>query len=157
MIPRGNRCPDSNRKLINDAFKRYEANLNILKTAKDQDLSNSFVIDGLRFIYSRQFEFAISLFQSLLTFKGDIASASELPRGIIKATYRYFDAMDEDLWLEMLRNRSRARYPYDEQSTKKFAERIIETYIPEFLRTYEAFSQQYGEILTDQDSHLNEA
>lgn len=88
--------------------------------------------------FSLQFELGWKLLKALLVYEGDQVSASGSPREIIKRAFRYFEGMDEEAWLSMLRDRNDMTRIYDAVRASALVERIVDDYIPVFQRL-EAF------------------
>ena len=128
-------------------FDSYASALSVLKTAHEQDLANEFIQGGIIDKFFVQFEHGWKLFGQLLSYEGDPVSAGGSPRDIIKAAYRYFDCMDEDIWLCMLRDRNNTARVYDENAAKQLVTTVIEHYIPEFVRLRDDVVSRYGELL----------
>ena len=128
-------------------FDSYTSALSVLKTAHEQDLANEFIQGGVIDKFFVQFELGWKLFKQLLSYEGDPVSASGSPRDIIKAAYRYFDCMDEDIWLCMLRDRNNTSHEYDSSKARSLVDVIIERYIPEFQRVEDGIRERYGELL----------
>ena len=94
-------------------FDNYSSALEILRRSKDQDLENEFVQGGIIAKFSLQFELGWKLLKELMKYEGDRVAATGSPREIIKAAYAYYDWMDEEIWLHMLRDRNDTAHIYD--------------------------------------------
>lgn len=116
----------------------YRSALRVLEQAPLQDRTNEFVQSGIIGKFSLQFELGWKLLKALLAYEGDQVSASGSPREIIKRAFRYFDGMDEEAWLSMLRDRNDMTRIYDAVRASALVERIVDDYIPVFQRL-EAF------------------
>lgn len=127
----------------------YRSALNVLVEAPMQDLSNEFVTEGIVNKFNLQFELGWKLLKALLAYEGAREAASGSPRDIIKAAYRYFDFIDEGLWLDMLRDRNDTTHIYDESRLHKLVDNVITSYIPEFQRVLAAVDTRYGEDLSN--------
>lgn len=127
----------------------YRSALNVLVEAPMQDLSNEFVTEGIVNKFNLQFELGWKLLKALLAYEGAREAASSSPRDIIKAAYRYFDFIDEGLWLDMLRDRNDTTHIYDESRLHKLVDNVITSYIPEFQRVLAAVDTRYGEDLSN--------
>lgn len=127
----------------------YRSALNVLVEAPMQDLSNEFVTGGIVNKFNLQFELGWKLLKALLAYEGAREAASGSPRDIIKAAYRYFDFIDEGLWLDMLRDRNDTTHIYDESRLHKLVDNVITSYIPEFQRVLAAVDTRYGEDLSN--------
>ena len=128
-------------------YDNYVSALETLKQAPEQDLDNEFVQGGVIAKFSIQFELGWKLLKELLAYEGDAAATTGSPRDVIKAAYRCYDFMDEDIWLEMLRSCNETAHIYDSTATKRLVETIISVYIPEFVRLQEGLEERYGAML----------
>ena len=81
-------------------YDNYAAQLAVLERAKDEDLSNEFVMSGVTNKFALQFELAWKLLKETLAYEGVAAAASGSPREILKAAFATYDFIDGDLWLE---------------------------------------------------------
>ena len=79
--------------------------------------------------------------------EGDSAGKTGSPRDIIKAAYKYYSFMDEEVWLKMLRDRNNTTHIYDGDEAVKLVHRILEEYIPAFVQTDQGLRERYGEML----------
>ncbi|MEF2649322.1 HI0074 family nucleotidyltransferase substrate-binding subunit [Collinsella tanakaei] len=128
-------------------FDNYSSALETLKQAKDQDLENEFVQGGVISKFSLQFELGWKLMKELLKYEGDKTAATGSPREIIKAAYAYYDWMDEEIWLQMLRDRNDTAHIYDAALAERLVATIIDRYIPEFERMDNNVAARYADIL----------
>ena len=128
-------------------YDNYVSALETLKQAPEQDLDNEFVQGGVIAKFSIQFELGWKLLKELLAYEGDAAATTGSPRDVIKAAYRCYDFMDEDIWLEMLRSCNETAHIYDSTATKRLVEAIISVYIPEFVRLQKGLEKRYGAML----------
>ena len=129
-------------------YENYASALKTLSTASSQDLENEFVQSGIIDRFSLQFELGWKLLKELLAYEGDRTAATGSPRDIIKAASSYFDFMDEETWLAMLRDRNNTAHVDDENAAKQLVTATIEHYIPEFVRLNEGLLVRYGDLLT---------
>ena len=130
-------------------FDQYRSALEVLATASSQDLANEFIQGGIIDKFFVQFELGWKLFKALLAYEGAPVAASGSPREIIKAAFRYFDMLDEEIWLEMLRARNDTAHVYNGQAARALVDTIIECYIPEFQHVQQAIIERYGDELDD--------
>ncbi len=130
-------------------FSNYVSALDVLAQAGNQDLDNEFVQGGVINKFFIQFELGWKLFKALLTYEGDAVSASGSPRDILKAAFKYYDFLDEDTWLGMLRDRNNTAHVYDAESARKLVDVILDRYIPEFQKVECALCERYGSMLTE--------
>ena len=110
----------------------YISHLKILKQAPLQDLTNEFIVSGIIDKFTIQFELGWKVLKELLIYEGVAAGKTGSPREIIKAAYRCFDFVDEEVWLSMLKERNNTAHIYDGNAAKKVVARIIDEFIPEF-------------------------
>lgn len=130
-------------------YDNYVSALETLKLAPEQDLDNEFVQGGVIAKFSIQFELGWKLFKELLAYEGDAAADTGSPRDVIKAAYRCYDFMDEEIWLEMLRSRNETARIYDSTATRRLVDTIIDAYIPEFVRVQEGLEARYSAMLDE--------
>lgn len=132
-------------------FDAYVSNLAVLKTASEQDLTNEFIVGGIIDKFFVQFEPGWKVFKKLLAYEGDAVAASGSPRDIIKAAWRYFDFLDEEAWLQMLRDRNDLSHQYDAVRAQRFVRTVIDVYVPEFERVESGLRERYGKLLEQPD------
>lgn len=128
-------------------FDNFSSALETLKQAKDQDLENEFVQDGVISKFSLQFDLGWKLMKELLKYEGDKTAATGSPREIIKAAYACYDWIDEEIWLQMLRDRNDTAHIYDAALAKRLVATIIDRHIPEFERMNSNVAARYADIL----------
>lgn len=128
-------------------YENFASALKTLSTASSQDLENEFVQRGVIDKFSLQFELGWKLLKELLAYEGDRTAATGSPRDIIKAASSYYDFMDEETWLAMLRDRNNTARVYDENAAKQLVTTVIEHYIPEFVRLNDGLLGRYGDLL----------
>ena len=124
-------------------FDNYCKNLRVLSTAGSRDLSDEFIISGIIDKFYIQFELSWKLFKQLLKYEGKAVANTGSPRQIIKEMYTIYEFIDEDLWLGMLIDRNETAHIYDGEAARALALRIIERYIPEFIRTEQMIRERY--------------
>lgn len=125
-------------------FENYCRNLRVLETAKDQDLSNEFVVSGVIDKFFIQFELGWKVLKELLIYEGVAAAATGSPRAVIKEAYRYYPCMEEAIWLSMLSQRNNMAHLYDGQAAKSLTETVIREYIPAFQKLEESIRTRYA-------------
>lgn len=128
-------------------FDNFSSALETLKQAKDQDLENEFVQDGVISKFSLQFDLGWKLMKELLKYEGDKTAATGSPREIIKAAYACYDWIDEEIWLQMLRDRNDTAHIYDAALAERLVATVIDRYIPEFERMGSNVAARYADIL----------
>ena len=130
-------------------YVNFASALDTLRRSDRQDLKNEFVQVGIIVKFSLQLELSCKLMKALLAYEGDRTAATGSPREIIKAAYQYFDWMDEETWLQMLRERNDTAHIYDSELVERLVSSIIERYIPEFELLNNKLLERYGSMLTD--------
>jgi nucleotidyltransferase substrate binding protein, HI0074 family len=128
-------------------FENYASNLRVLARADKEDLKNEFVISGVIDKFSVQFELGWKLLKELLAYEGSKASVTGSPRGIIKEAYAVYPFFDGDIWLDMLKDRNDMAHIYNGNAANDLVKRILEEYIPQFLKLEEELVRMYGDIL----------
>ena len=128
-------------------YENYCSNLAVLATAKNQDLSNEFIISGIIDKFFIQFELGWKILKELLRYEGVAAAVTGSPREIIKEAYKYYPCMEEDVWLSMLSQRNNMAHLYDGEAARELMQAVIERYIPAFQKLQESISSRYGEVL----------
>ncbi len=128
-------------------FENYASNLRVLARADEEDLNNEFVIGGIIDKFSVQFELGWKLLKELLVYEGSKASVTGSPRGIIKEAYAVYPFFDGDIWLDMLKDRNDMAHIYNGNAANDLVKRILEEYIPQFLKLEEELVRMYGDIL----------
>lgn len=118
-----------------------------MEQASQQDLENEFIIGGIIDKFSIQFELGWKLLKSLLHYEGNAASSTGSPRGIIKEAYAVYPFFDGELWLDMLVDRNSMAHIYDGKAARDLVGRILERYIPQFIKLKEALEGCYGDLL----------
>ncbi len=126
-------------------FEQFSRHLQVLRKADEEDLSNEFIISGVIDKFYIQFELGWKVLKELLAYEGVKSAASGSPREIIKAAYAYFDFIDENTWLQMLRDRNDTTHMYNEQAAIELADKVIKDYIPVFIKMQQAVKDRYGE------------
>ena len=130
-------------------FENFVANLEVLKRAKDEDLTNEFIISGIIDKFFLQFELSWKVLKELLSYEGRSVAKSGSPREILKAAYATYDYIDEDIWLEMLRARNDMTHIYNGEAARQMVKVILEKYIPVFVEMRERIEKDYGELVSD--------
>ena len=128
-------------------YENFIANLEVLKSAPEQDLSNEFITSGIIDKFAMQFELSWKLLKKALEYEGVIETSIGSPRQVIKASYSVYDFIDEALWLDMLDDRNSAERIYDSEMAARVVEKILATYIPAFAELQDDLQSFYGEEL----------
>ena len=126
-------------------FENFKKNLRVLRLSKDQDLTNEFIVGGIIDKFYIQFELSWKVLKELLILEGVAEAKAGSPRDIIKASYKFFDFIDENSWLSMLADRNSVAHTYDENAAKLLVDRIINSYITAFNELESNIISRYGE------------
>lgn len=86
----------------------------------------------------------------MLRYEGANQAATGSPREIIKTAYAYFHFMEEDVWLEMLRDRNDTTHIYNEEAAQQLVERILHQYIGVFVSLEQQIRARYGDEVLEQ-------
>lgn len=113
-------------------YANYKANLDVLRRAPNQDLSNEFVQSGIIDKFAMHFELSWKLLRKALEYEGRLDVASGSPRSVIKVAYSVYDFIDEDIWLSMLEDRNASEHVYDAKMAARLVSDINGKYIAAF-------------------------
>ena len=119
------------------AFDNYARHLAVLHGAHAQDLSNEFIVSGIIDKFFLQFELGWKLLKAFLKEDGVSVAITGSPREIIKASYRYYPCIDEEVWLSMLSRRNSLVHEYNADAARALVDVILCAYIPAFETLYE--------------------
>lgn len=125
-------------------FDNYCSNLSVLEQAYKEDMQNAFILSGIIDKFSIQFELGWKVLKELLFYEGMSAGKAGSPREIIKEAYRIFDFMEEQVWLLMLKDRNDTSHIYDGEMARQLVERILNEYIPTFVKLKDCIVERYG-------------
>ena len=126
-------------------FENYSLNLNVLSKAEKEDLENEFIISGIIDKFFIQFELGWKVLKDLMRYEGRSIANTGSPREIIKAAYSVYDFIEEDVWLSMLRARNDMTHIYDGNAAKEMVNKILNEYIPAFIKLKDGIEEYYGE------------
>ena len=127
-------------------FENYKSNLAILVSAKNEDLNNEFILSGIINKFNLQFELGWKVLKELMKYEGLAVANTGSPREIIKAAYTMYDFIDEDKWLQMLKDRNNLAHIYDGEAAKRLVRTILDIYISEFIRLEHSLDTLYGDM-----------
>lgn len=119
-----------------------------MKEAGKQDLKNEFVTGGIINKFYIQFELSWKVLKELLVYEGVTEAANGSPREIIKAAYRTYDFINEEIWLSMLSERNSTSHVYDKKAAKTLVEKIISEYIDTFVDLEKHIEERYRNIIS---------
>lgn len=129
-------------------FDQYSRHLQVLCRAEQEDITNEFIISGIIDKFYIQFELGWKVLKELLRYEGANQAATGSPREIIKTAYAYFDFIEENIWLEMLRDRNDTTHIYNEEAAQKLVEKILHRYIVVFVTLEQHIRERYeNEVL----------
>ena len=129
-------------------FDQYSRNLQVICRAEQEDITNEFIISGIIDKFYIQFELGWKVLKELLRYEGANQAATGSPREIIKTAYAYFDFIEENIWLEMLRDRNDTTHIYNEEAAQKLVEKILHRYIAVFVTLEQHIRERYeNEVL----------
>lgn len=129
-------------------FEQYSRHLQVLCRAEQEDITNEFIICGIIDKFYIQFELGWKVLKELLRYEGANQAATGSPREIIKTAYAYFDFIEENIWLEMLRDRNDTTHIYNEEAAQKLVEKILHRYIAVFVTLEQHIRERYeNEVL----------
>ena len=122
----------------------YTIGLDTFKTAREQDLTNVIVLDGIIHRFEYQFERSIKLIKTMLKYDGIVSFDS--PRDVLKEAYGAYDFIDEDVWLDMLIDYTGTRnLPDYSAGQTKLVQNILDRYLPAFETLYEVTVKKFPE------------
>ena len=131
-------------------FDQYVRHLQVLGRTEQEDVTNEFIVSGIIDKFYIQFELGWKVLKELLRYEGANQAAMGSPREIIKTAYAYFHFMEEDVWLEMLRDRNDATHIYNEEAAQQLVEKILHQYIGVFVSLEQQIRAQYGDEVLEQ-------
>lgn len=131
-------------------FDQYVRYFQVLCRAEQEDVTNEFIVSGIIDKFYIQFELGGKVLKELLRYEGANQAATGSPREIIKTAYAYFHFMEEDVWLEMLRDRNDATYIYNEEAAQQLVEKILHQYIGVFVSLEQQIRARYGDEVLEQ-------
>lgn len=130
-------------------FDNFVSYIDILSKAKDEHLENEFIISGIIYRFSLQFELGWKVLKELLEYEGRSVVNTGSPREILKASYAAYDFIDEQVWISMLKSRNDMTYIYDGEAAKRLVHTILNIYIPAFLKMKDGVLEYYHNVLDD--------
>ncbi|MCI5516752.1 MAG: HI0074 family nucleotidyltransferase substrate-binding subunit [Roseburia sp.] len=129
-------------------FDQYSRHLQVLCRAEQEDITNEIIISGIIDKFYIQFELGWKVLKELLRYEGANQTATGSPREIIKTAYAYFDFIEENIWLEMLRDRNDTTHIYNEEAAQQLVKKILHRYIGVFVTLEQHIRERYeNEVL----------
>ncbi|HIS63414.1 MAG TPA: nucleotidyltransferase substrate binding protein [Candidatus Scybalomonas excrementigallinarum] len=130
-------------------FDNFVSHIDVLAKAKDEDLENEFIISGIIDKFSIQFELGWKVLKELLKYEGRSVANTGSPREILKASYAVYDFIEEDVWLSMLKSRNDLTHIYDGNAARQLVDKILDSYIPAFLKMKDGVLEYYQDVLDE--------
>lgn len=113
-------------------FESFKKSFENLSKAKDEDISNVFVLSGVLMIFNLTFDLAWKVLREVLKEEFGII---EFPSGSPKETLKKaasVDLISSENWLDMLDDRNDLTHDYDYELAKEKYKKIVNSYIPVF-------------------------
>lgn len=110
------------------ALEEFISHFTVFSQAEAEDMESVFIQHGVVHLFMEQFDLGCRVFQECLCRDGHGTAAMGSPREIIMAAYEAYLFVDEDSWLDMLRD----RYETGMLEGYERVQRIVKRYIPAF-------------------------
>ena len=121
-------------KLFTDRLSSFTNSLNSLSEAKNRDRNDDFVISGTVQKFSLTFDIAWKLMKDILLQKYKVTDfALGSPSEVLKKSYEN-KLIDDDIWMEMLRERNNLIHDYDGKIAEIAVDNIVDKYIDLFRK-----------------------
>lgn len=121
-----------NNEKVKQSLQNLENALQRLKEALSQDHKDALQIDGT----IQRFEFTVELFwKTLKRMLEQEGNNTSTPKDALKNAYRIGWLDNEDIWLQMLRDRNETSHIYDQNKAQQIYQNI-KTYLLELERTF---------------------
>lgn len=129
-------------------YTNFVSNLNVLIKARNEDLENEFIVSGIIDKFFIQFELGWKVMKEVLYYEGNKMANTGSPREIIKAAYTiFYNFMNEEVWIDMLKCRNDMTHIYDGEAARRLVIKILDEFIPEFQHLKDGLIELYGENL----------
>ena len=113
-------------------FESFKKSFENLSKAKDEDVSNVFILSGIIMVFNITFDLAWKLLREVLKEEfGIIDFPSGSPKETLKRAASVGLISDES-WFDMLLDRNDLTHDYDYELAKEKYNKIINNYIPIF-------------------------
>jgi nucleotidyltransferase substrate binding protein (TIGR01987 family) len=123
---------------INQSLHNLHNALAPLEEALKEPIKNKLAVDGT----IQRFEFALELFwKTLKRFLEAEGIETKIPREALQKAFEAGWLMDENAWLQMLRDRNETSHVYDKAVAKAIYKRI-KKHFPEMQYVYSLLSQR---------------
>ena len=110
-------------------FESFKRSFNNLSKAKDEDITNVFILSGVIMIFNLTFDLAWKVLREVLKEEFGII---DFPSGSPKETLKKaasVDIISSENWLDMLNDRNDLTHDYDYESAKEMYDKIINNYV----------------------------
>lgn len=113
-------------------FLSFKNSLAALAEAKDRDMSDSFVISGTGAKFSIAFDLAWKVMKDIIIQYYQVVDFPKgSPREVLRKAFE-FELIDDEVWMEMLRNRNDLTHDYDGEVVESICQKIVDCYIDKF-------------------------
>ena len=89
------------------------------------------------------------MLKELLRYEGVAVASTGSHREILKAAYRFFPCMDDNIWLGMLAQRNNMAHMYDGAAAAELAGRVINEFIPAFQELEKSIEEKDHGVLEE--------
>ena len=125
-------------------FESYKKSLAALEEVRNRDLEDSFVLSGTSAKFSITFDLGWKVMKDIIIQDYEVV---DFPKGSPKEVLRKafeFQLINDDLWMEMLRNRNELTHDYDGEVIRVVCHEIIGKYLKLFEDFQELVERRYG-------------
>lgn len=129
------------RRKATESLINLEKALKRLDEALQEKEINSLYVDGT----IQRFEFSVELYwKTLKRLLAEEGIEGKTPRETLKQAYTIDWIQDEEVWLQMLRDRNETSHVYDEEKAKRIYDNIVR-YFPVMSSTFEKLKKKFLE------------
>lgn len=125
-------------------FQSFKSSLAALSEARERDMNDSFVISGTGAKFSITFDLSWKVMKDIIIqYYAVVDFPKGSPREVLKKAFE-LGLIDDDIWMEMLKDRNDFTHDYDGTLVKDACHKIVNVYIDkfyEFCNTVEKFAQ----------------
>lgn len=135
-------------------MKKYDnfiGSFNVLKNA-DRKVTDQYELYRMGVIgqFNLTFELAWKLLQAVLRLHSVAEAETGSPREIIKLGFKVGFITDEQVWLDIQKDRNKAVHIYNEEEINEIIDRIFEKYIPAFEAFAHVMKAKIDEVGTEE-------
>lgn len=129
------------RRKATESLINLEKALKRLDEALQEKEINSLYVDGT----IQRFEFSVELYwKTLKRLLAEEGIEAKTPRETLKQAFTIDWIQDEEVWLQMLRDRNETSHVYDEEKAKRIYDNIVR-YFPVMSSTFEKLKKKFLE------------